>query len=113
MSIFSAFFSSKDTPHNKSSSFDSIKELLNDEAEFYTDTTLVHLSNKRVIKQMMLHPRLGVVLFNYFHYNAKELKGASVSIKQSQDQTAEVKTQEDKAFIQHRSDEIFHQPLDQ
>jgi len=110
MSIFSKLFSSsRDTKSPKEyDSFTNIENLLKDEAEFYTNTTLFHLSKERTIKYMMLHPQLGIVLFNYFNYSANELKGATVCEKDEHNSSAEIQTQDDKSFIEHRFDEIFH-----
>lgn len=60
---------------------------------------------------MMIHPHIGVVLFNSFNYSAKELKGVSASKAKPNEKNADIQTQDDKSFIQNRFDEVFHKQI--
>lgn len=57
---------------------------------------------------MMIHPKAGVVLFSFFNYTAKELFGVKASAATGKEKKADIKTSDDKSFIQLRFDEIFH-----
>ena len=57
---------------------------------------------------MMLHPKLGVVLFNFFDYDAKSLKGVTASLAQENDTHAQIRPSSPKHCIQLLFDETFH-----
>ncbi len=110
MNIFSKLFSSSSTDSKKTHDniFASLQALLEDDAEFYSHTPLFHLQNKQVIDYMMLHPKLGIVLFNFFDYDAKSLKNVTASPAQENDTHAQIRPSSYKHCIQMLLDETFH-----
>ena len=113
MSIFSKLFSSTSSPKTSpiESNFEYIKNLLKDEAEFYTNTPIFFQDKVKHIEYMMIHPHIGVVLFNCFNYSATELKGVTASKAKTGEKNADIKTQDDKSFIQSRFDDIFYKQI--
>jgi len=109
MSIFSKLFSSPPTQTSSAiqSNFEYIQNLLKDEAEFYTNIPIFFQDKVKHIEYMMIHPQIGVVLFNCFNYSASELKGVTASKAESGDKSADIQTQDDKSFIQSRFEDIF------
>ncbi len=113
MSIFSKLFSSPSTPKPSAiqNNFEYIKNLLKDEAEFYTNIPIFFQDKCKYIEYMMIHPNMGVVLFNSFNYNATELKGVTASKAESTEKNADVQTQDDKDFIKNRFEDVFHKQI--
>ena len=57
---------------------------------------------------MMLHPKLGIVLFSFFDYDAKSLKNVTASPAQENDTQAQIRPSSNKHCIQLLLDETFH-----
>jgi hypothetical protein len=110
VNIFSKLFSSssKDSKNTHDNIFVSLQALIEDDAEFYMHIPLFHLQKKHVIDYMMLHPKLGIVLFNFFEHDAKSLKNMTASLAQEEDTQAEIRTSPSKQCIQLLLDEKFH-----
>ena len=112
MNIFSKLFSSSSTDFKKTHDniFASLQVLIEDDenAEFYSHTPLFHLQKKQVIDYMMLHPKLGIVLFNFFDNDAKSLKNVTASPAQENDTQAQIRPSSNKHCIQLLLDETFH-----
>ena len=110
MNIFSKLFSSSSSDSKKTHEniFASLQILIEDEAEFYSYTPLFHLQNKQIIDYMMLHPKLGIVLFSFFDHDAKSLKGVTASLAQENDTHAQIRPSSNKNCIQLLMDESFH-----
>ncbi|MDF1879722.1 hypothetical protein JHD50_00135 [Sulfurimonas sp. MAG313] len=113
MSIFSKFFSSS-TPTTQSP--DRAKHLnylknLFPNNHIYTQVPLFNKLDSYVIEHMMLHPHIGIILLNYFDYDAVMLKGLTVSSSTDTDTHADIKTDSARQFISQRFDEIFHKQL--
>ena len=77
VSIFSKFFSSS-TPivqsPDRTKHLTYLKNLLGN-STIYTQTTLFNNLDSCLIEYMLVHPQAGVILLNYFDYDAHELKG--------------------------------------
>lgn len=56
----------------------------------------------------MLHPRLGVVIFNFFDYTVQDLKGVTASIANTEDKNVDLKPSASKEWIELLFDETFH-----
>lgn len=110
MNIFSKLFSSSslDSKNTHESIFTSLQVLIEDGAEFYSHTPLFHLQNKHVIDYMMLHPKLGVLLINFFDHDANSLKGVTASLAQENDTHAQIRPSAPKHCIQMLFDETYH-----
>ncbi len=107
MSIFSKLFSSHSHNNHNNNNFEHLKHLLKDEAEFYSDAVMFFQSQEKTIKYMMIHPHIGVVLFNYFTHSFSDLKGVTASKAENSDENADIKTQDDKSIILNRFEETF------
>ena len=57
---------------------------------------------------MMIHPDLGLVLFNFFDYNKEELKGVTASAAQKEDKNADLQILSDKSFLELRLSQSKH-----
>lgn len=111
MNFFSKLFqpssnNSDETPVNDS--FEELKLRFNNQAEFFTDVTIFHQKEKKTLKYIMIHPQAGLVLFNFFNHSATELDGVTASPATDKTANADIKTSDDKSFIELRFDEVFH-----
>lgn len=111
MNFFSKLFQSSsnnsdETPINDS--FEELKLRFNDQAEFFTDVTIFHQKEKKTLKYIMIHPQAGLVLFNFFNYSASELDGVTASPATDKTANADIRTSDDKSFVELRFDELFH-----
>lgn len=111
MNFFSKLFFSASTditvkPHDNT--FEYIKSLFEQDAEFYTCVPLFYHNEKEFINYMMIHPVAGVTLFNFFDYSAEDLAGTSVSTANAKDKNPDIKTDKIKHLIENRLDELFH-----
>jgi len=115
VNFFSKLFSSANPTSkspDKTKHLTHLKSLFSPEGEIYTDVPLFNNQARYTIKYMMIHPLAGVVLFNYFEYDAPSLKGVVASAaKQTNRDSADIQTDGAKEFIQKRFDEIYHTQL--
>jgi len=114
VNIFSKLFSSS-TPSTKSPDktkhINHLQTLFSSEAEFFTHLPIFNTHDKQNIDYLMMHPKIGVILFNFFDYSAQELKGVTASPAQATDTDADIKTSGVKNFLMQRFDDIFHKQL--
>ncbi|PHR54911.1 MAG: hypothetical protein COA44_11980 [Arcobacter sp.] len=114
MNIFSKLFSTA-TPLNqspdKSKHISHLQGLFSPQAEIFTQVPIFNQNKKHMIDYMMIHPHAGLILFNYFMYDASELKGITASPASSDTTNADIKTTDAKSFLKQRFDEIFHTQL--
>ena len=54
---------------------------------------------------MMIHPRIGVILFNFFDYSPQELRGVTASAANADEKNADIRVRSDKGFLESRFDE--------
>jgi len=115
LNFLSKLFSSTSPTSNspdKTKHIEYLKTLFSPEAETFTQVPIFNNHNKHLIEYMMIHPYAGVILFNYFDYDASELKGVTATAaKKENSGDADIKTSDTKDFISHRFDEIFHKQL--
>lgn len=112
MSIFSKLFSSSSTPILLPSHdliMKSFQQQFEDNTAFYTKVPFFFLDKTKTIEHMMIHPDLGIVLFNFFDYSLEDLKGVTASVSNKEDDKADVQVQTDKNCLQLRLDESFQQ----
>lgn len=111
MNFFSKLFQSpkkdtRETPIDEA--FEELKLRFDDQAEFFTNASVFHQKEKKTLKYLMIHPQAGVVLFNFFNHTAADLDGVTVSPVTDKSTKADIKTSDDKRFIELRFDELFH-----
>jgi hypothetical protein len=111
MNFFSKIFQSSsstsdETPVNDV--FEELKLRFNDQAEFFTNVTIFRQKEKKTLNYIMIHPHAGLVLFNFFNHSAAELDGVTASPATDKTTNADIKTSDDKNFIELRFDEVFH-----
>lgn len=111
MNFFSKLFQSStqdtnETPLNET--FEELKLRFNNQAEFFSNVTIFHQKETKTLKHIMIHPQAGLVLFNFFNYSAAELDGVTASPATDKTKNADIKTSDDKSFIELRFDEVFH-----
>ena len=111
MSLFSKLFSSStknisEPPINDI--FDELKLRFDDQADFYTQVFIFNKQQKKSINYIMIHPQAGLVIFNFFNHSAVELDGVTASLANGKTSNADIKTMDDKSFIELRFDEVFN-----
>ncbi len=95
-----------ETPLNDT--FEELKLRFDEQAEFFTNVTIFHQQEKKTLSYIMIHPQAGLVLFNFFNYSAAELEGVTASPATDKTTNADIKTSDDKSFIELRFEEVFH-----
>jgi len=111
VNIFSKLFSSTTTTHqspDKSKHIEHLQKLFSPEVEIFTQTPIFNQNTKHTIEYMMIHPHAGLIVFNYFMYEANELSGITASPATSDSDNADIKTSDDKSFLKQKFDETFH-----
>jgi len=88
--------------------FEELKLRFSDAAAFYTQVVLFNKQEKKVMNHIMIHPQAGLVLFSFFNHSAAELDGVTASLATTKTSKADIKTTDDKHFIQLRFDEVFN-----
>ncbi len=114
MNFFSKLFHSSDKSINENpvhEAFEELKLHFDDQAEFFSNVSLFSQKEKKTLPYIMIHPRAGLILFNFFNYNATELDGVTASPASENETHADIKTSDAKSFIELRFEEIFHQQI--
>ncbi len=111
MSLFSKLFNSatnntESTPSDET--FQELKLRFDDTASFYTKADIFNHQEKKRIPYVMIHPSAGVVLFNFFNYSALELENVTASLANGNASKADIRTIDDKSFVQQRFEEMFN-----
>lgn len=110
MSIFSKLFSSSSvqtTPSSHDLFIATFQEHFKQTGQFYSRTPFFLPDKTRVIEHMMIHPDLGIILFNFFDYSAEELKGVTAAVADKGDNKADIQISSDKDLIRSRLDASF------
>lgn len=103
--LFSTYYKAQPN-HAHNNTLQHIKNLFTDNGEFYTNVFLSYEKEKKTIKYILLHPNSGVVLFNFFDYSLKDLKDATLTKAQADDEP-DIKPNEEKKYIQLRFNEVY------
>ena len=110
MNFFSKLFTSSDNTTietSQNSVYEAIKSYC-EEATFYEDALIFQQSQQRTIKNLMIHPKAGIVIFSYFNFHAKDLEGVTASLAKGKKAKADVSSSDDKNYIELRLDEVFN-----
>ena len=112
MNFFSKLFSSSPSDDLSTQCNDNIieyiKTLFEDCAEIFTNVPLFYQHQSQTVEYMMLHPKAGIILFNFFDYDIEELDDITVSAAKEGDKNPIIKTKDIKSLIERRLDEVYH-----
>ncbi len=111
MSLFSKLFhfAANDTELTPSDEiFEELKLRFDETATFYTKAVIFNQKEKKSVRYIMIHPSAGLVLFNYFNYSALELENVTATLAKGKTSKADIRTMDDKGFIQQRFEEMFN-----
>lgn len=114
VNIFSKLFSSPTVTNkhpDRSKHIKHLQTIFAPEAEFFTQLPIFNNRDKKNIDYLMIHPKMGVILLNYFDYSLEDLKGVTVSLAQEKDTNPDIKTSEIKKFLMQRFDDVFNTQL--
>ena len=110
MNLFSKLFTSSNNANietNPNPVYESVKSYC-EEATFYENALIFQQSQQRTIKNLMIHPKAGIVIFNYFNFHAKDLEGVTASLAKGKKTKADLSSSDDKNYIELRLDEVFN-----
>jgi len=112
LTLFSKLFSSSTKQISPSLSpnpiYESLQESFKHDAQFFKDRPLFLNDIQHNIKLMMIHPHLGIIIFNSFDYGLDDLQGVTATQAEKDDTEADVKIRGDYEFIQERLSKNLH-----
>ncbi len=116
LNFFSKLFSSSnphDTSPDHSKQISHLRSLFEPEgAEFYRDLPIFNQHNRYTLPFVMLHPSAGVILFSFFDHDGPSLRDVKAQLAdRNQAPKADIQTDDAKAIIQQRFDDIYHTQL--
>ena len=92
MNLFSKLFTSSNNANIETDPnpvYESVKSYC-EEATFYENALIFQQSQQRTIKNLMIHPKAGIVIFNYFNFHARDLEGVTASLAKGKKTKADV-----------------------
>lgn len=100
------------TTPTESALFQALKSELSHKASFYERANFFSPKSDYSIKQLMLHPDIGIVLFKNFDYDAPALQGTTVSLAEAEDKS-DLNISSDEGFLRDIIETTFHaQPFE-
>lgn len=82
-----------------------LEQEFEDDAQFYTKVPLFFQDQTKIINYVMIHPSIGIILFNFFNYSAEDLHHVTASAASANDKSPDIQAQTDKNFLRLRLNE--------